>query len=362
MIYLDANATEPLRPEARREAMAAMGLANPSSIHQPGRAARKILEESRESVARYFNARPGDVIFTSGATEANALAVHALGAGRPVLVGATEHDAVRAAAPGASVVPVLADGTADLQALTGLLGKNPGALVCLMAANNETGVLHDIAAAADICMAHDALLHVDAVQAVGRCNWDWLGLGASSFAVSGHKFGGPMGAGGLVVSENRMVSPQLRGGGQEQGRRGGTPALPAIAGLAAALGGAYDAANIAVYRDEIEAFCVGLGAVVMGATAPRLPNTTCLALPGVRADTQLIALDMAGIAVSAGSACSSGKLASSHVLEAMGAGTLAGQSIRVSLPWNVTADVVPAFCRAYKAMAERALHGQAHCA
>jgi cysteine desulfurase len=362
MVYLDANATEPLRPEARQASMAAMELANPSSIHQPGRAARKILEESRESVARYFNAWPGDVIFTSGATEANALAVHALGAGRPVLVGATEHDAVRAAAPGCVVVPVLADGTADLQALTGLLSKNPGALVCMMAANNETGVLHDIAKVADICMAHDALLHVDAVQAVGRCNRDWLRLGAASFAVSGHKFGGPMGAGALVVSHNRAVSPQLRGGGQEQGRRGGTPALPAIAGLAAALGGAYDAANIAVYRDEIEAFCVGLGAVAMGAGAPRLPNTVCLALPGVRADTQLIALDMAGIAVSAGSACSSGKLASSHVLEAMGAGALAGQAIRVSLPWNVTADVVPTFCRAYKATAARALHGQAHCA
>ena len=362
MIYLDANATEPLRPEPRQAVVAAMELANPSSIHQPGREARKILEESRESVARYFNARPGDVIFTSGATEANALAIHALGSGRPVLVGATEHDAVRAPVPGAAVVPVLGDGTADLQALSGLLDKNPGALVCLMAANNETGVQHDIAAAADICVTHGALLHVDAVQAVGRCNQDWLGLGAASFAISGHKFGGPMGAGALVVSNNRMVSAQLRGGGQEQGRRGGTPALPAIAGLAAALGGAYDAVSIAAYRDEIEAFCVGLGAVAMGAGAPRLPNTTCLALPGMRADTQLIALDMAGIAVSAGSACSSGKLASSHVLEAMGAGALAGQAIRVSLPWNVTAEVVPAFCRAYKDIAARALHRQAHCA
>jgi cysteine desulfurase len=362
MIYLDANATEPLRPEAREAVVNAMDQGNPSSIHQAGRGARRVLEQSREAVARFFKAKPADVIFCSGATEANALAVHALGAGRKVLTGATEHDAVRAAAPGAEVVPVLTDGTVDLAALEALLVAHAPALVCLMAANNETGVLHDVAAAAALCNRHGALLHIDAVQAVGRCNLDWLGLGAASFALSGHKFGGPMGAGALVVSSGRAVAPLLRGGGQEQGRRGGTPALPAIAGLAAALGGAYDALRIAAYRDEIEAFCTGLGAVALGATAPRLPNTTCLALPGVRADTQLIALDMAKIAVSAGSACSSGKLAASHVLEAMGASALAGQAIRVSLPWNVTADVVPTFCTAYKAMADRALRGQARCA
>ncbi|HUW79983.1 MAG TPA: aminotransferase class V-fold PLP-dependent enzyme [Acidocella sp.] len=362
MIYLDANATEPLRPEARQAVAAALGLANPSSIHQAGRAARRVLEESREAVAGFFGARREDVIFCSGATEANALAVHALGAGRPVLFGATEHDAVRATAPHGKAVPVLTDGTADLKAMEALLAQAPGALVCLMAANNETGVLHDIAAAAEICARHGALLHVDAVQAVGRCNLPWLELGAASVAISGHKFGGPMGAGALVVSHGREISPDLRGGGQELGRRGGTPALPAIAGLAAALGGAYDALRITSYRDEIEAFCVGLGAVAIGASAPRLPNTACLALAGVRADTQLISLDMAGFAVSAGAACSSGKLAASHVLEAMGFSSLADQAIRMSLPWNATADVVPAFCRAYEVMAARALHGQAHCA
>ncbi|HQT46347.1 MAG TPA: aminotransferase class V-fold PLP-dependent enzyme [Acidocella sp.] len=355
MIYLDANATEPLRPHARAAACAAMGLANPSSIHQPGRAARKVLEEAREKVARYFAARPADVIFSSGATEANALAIHALGAGRKVLFGATEHDAVRAAAAGGAVIPVLTDGTVDLAGLEALLTQNPGALVCLMAANNETGVLHDISAAARLCAAHEALLHVDAVQAVGRCNQDWLALGVASFALSGHKLGGPMGAGALVVSAHREVRPLLPGGGQEQGRRGGTPALPAIAGLAAALGGAYDSMRIAAYRDEIEAFCVALGAVAVGAGAARLPNTTCLALPGVKADTQLIALDMAGIAASAGSACSSGKLAASHVLMAMGLEKLAGQAVRVSLPWDVQPETVAGFCRAYKAMTARAL-------
>ncbi|HTJ90189.1 MAG TPA: aminotransferase class V-fold PLP-dependent enzyme [Acidocella sp.] len=354
MLYLDANATEPLRPEAGQAAMAAMGLGNPSSIHAAGRAARRVLEDARETVARFFGAATKDVIFCSGATEANALAVHALGAGRTVLRGATEHDAIRAAASDAMIVPVDGNGQADLAALEALLvAQKTGALVCLMAANNETGVLHDIAAIGRICAVHGALLHVDAVQAVGRDNRDWFGLGAASISVSGHKFGAPMGAGALIVSAGRAVAPLLPGGGQEQGRRGGTPALPAIAGLAAALGAPYEGAKIATCRDEIEAFCIRLGGVALGAGAPRLPNTTCLALPGVRAETQLIALDMAGIAVSAGSACSSGKVAASHVLEAMGAGALAGQAIRVSLPWNVTDEAVPAFCAAYEKMHAR---------
>ena len=361
-MYLDANATEPLRPEAKAAAVAAMGLANPASVHGAGRAARKTMEDAREAVARCFNAQPGDVIFCSGATEANALAVHALGAGRAVFYGATEHDCVRAAAPEGAVIPVLPDGTLDLPALEGLLAGQPGALVCLMAANNETGVRHGMAAAAAVCARHGALLHVDAVQAAGRCREDWLGMGAASIAISGHKIGGPMGAGALVVSAGREIRPDLRGGGQELGRRGGTPALPAIAGMAAALGGGYEAARIAGYRDEIEAFCVRLGAVALGAGANRLVNTTCLALPEVKAQTQLIALDMAGVAVSAGSACSSGKVAQSHVLQAMGAGALAGQAIRVSLPWNAPPEVVAGFCRAYEAMAKRALHGRAGCA
>ncbi|MGP8026700.1 MAG: cysteine desulfurase family protein [Acidocella sp.] len=360
MLYLDANATEPVRPAAREAALAAMNtLGNPSSTHAAGRAARKLLEEARETVARHCGARPADVVFTSGATEANALAIHALGGGRAVLTGATEHDSVRAAAPGAVPVPVLETGTLDLAALETLLAMHADALVCLMAANNETGVLHDIAAAGRLCAAHGALLHVDAVQAIGRCNQDWLGLGAASFALSGHKFGGVMGAGALVTRRGLEIRPLTRGGGQELGRRGGTPALPAIAGLAVALGEPYEAGRIAACRDAMEAACVATGAVVMGAGAPRLPNTTCLALPGVRADTQLIALDMAGIAVSAGSACSSGKVTASHVLAAMGQGERVGQAIRVSLPWDVTEGAVETFTAAYAAMVKRTLRPQA---
>jgi cysteine desulfurase len=356
MLYLDANATEPLRPAASRAALAAMELdGNPSSVHAAGRAARLVLEDARESLAARLKARPQDIVFTSGATEANALAVHGLGAGRPILIGATEHDAIRAAAPDAVVIPVTEAGLVDLDVLDGLLAAHKGALVCLMAANNETGVCHDIAGAAAVCAAHGAILHVDAVQAAGRRTADWLAMGAASLAISGHKSGGPMGAGALLLAPGMETAPWLRGGGQERGRRGGTPALPAIAGMAAALEEPYDALRIAVYRDEIEAFCSALGAVVAGAAAPRLPNTVCLAMPGLRADTQLIALDLAGIAVSAGSACSSGKVAASHVLLAMGFGALAGCAIRVSLPWNVTAAAVPAFCAAYKKMLARAL-------
>lgn len=336
-------------------AMATAG--NPSSVHQAGRAARRVLEAARESLAAGFGARAQDVVFTSGATEANALAIHALGRGRAVLYGATEHDAVRAAAPGGVVVPVLANGMVDLAGLDGLLGVHPGALVCLMAANNETGVLHDIAVIAEICAAHGALLHVDAAQAAGRRREDWLGMGAASVAVSGHKAGGPLGAGALLLAPEfgEAVAPLLKGGGQERGWRGGTPGLPAIAGMAAALQEVGEQARIAEYRDDIAAFCVALGAVDVAAQAPRLGNTLCVALPGQRADTQVIALDMAGVAVSAGSACSSGKVATSHVLLAMGLGDLAGQAIRVSLPWNVSEADIAGFKQAYGAMVARIL-------
>jgi len=363
VLYLDANATEPLRPAARAAALAAMEAdGNPSSIHAIGRNARNIMESARETVARHCFARPADVIFTSGATEANALAIFALGRDRPILVGATEHDSIRATAPDAIILPVRPDGTIAPETLHEALAQNPGALLCLMAANNETGVLHDIEYAAKTCATHGALLHVDAVQVIGRCNRDWLGMGASSLSLSGHKFGGPMGAGALIVRQGIEITALTKGGGQEQGRRGGTPPLPAIAGLAAALGEAYDADRISAYRDEIEAFCINLGAIAPGATAPRLPNTTNLALPGVRAETQLIALDMAGFAVSAGSACSSGKLAASHVLTAMGYGDLAGQAIRVSLPWNMQAESVEKFTTAYAAMVKRALRRAEHSA
>jgi cysteine desulfurase len=350
MAYFDANATEPLRPEARAATWAALDLTgNPASVHAAGRAARRLLEDARTAIAARFDARAENVVFTSGGTEANMLAIAGLSPARRVVVGATEHDAVRAAAPGAEILPVDAYGAADLDALARMLA-GPPALVCLMLANNETGTLQPVADAAALCRRHGALLHVDAVQAAGRIGTSLTALGADSMALSSHKLGGPKGAGALLLASGREIAPVIRGGGQERGRRGGTPALPCIAGFAAAAG--LPCPDLRPMRDAAEAHAVRCGAIVLGGSS-RLPNTACLALPGVRADAQVIALDLAGVAVSAGAACSSGKVARSHVLDAMGAGVLAGEAIRVSLPWNAAWDDVQAFQHAYGIMSAR---------
>lgn len=352
-LYLDANASEPLRPEAREAALATMELVgNPSSVHADGRAARRVLEEARARVAARFGAAPRDVVFTSGGTEANALAIGSLARGRRVLAGATEHPAVLRAAAGAALLPVMADGTLDLEALERALAGGGPALVCLMVANNETGVLHQVAEAAAICRHHGARLHLDGVQAAGRTPLSLEALGADSMALSGHKMGGPKGAGALLLRPGAELLPLIAGGGQERGRRGGTEALPAIAGLGAAAAAAEPAAAFALsaLRDAIEA---GLGLPVAGRGAPRLPNTTCLVLPGIAAETQVIALDLEGVRVSAGAACSSGKVARSPVLEAMGLGEAAGQAIRVSLPWNAPPDSAARFLAAYRTVRER---------
>jgi cysteine desulfurase len=351
MIYLDANATEPLRPEARDAALQALDVVgNPSSIHSAGRQARKILESARRTVADCFGSSAENVVFTSGGTEANALAINGLAGRGPVLMGATEHDAVRFATPGGEwpTVPVLRSGQVDLGALADMLKHWAPSLVCLMLANNETGVLHPIAEAAVLCRAHGSFLHVDAVQAAGRMEATLARLGADSMAVSAHKLGGPKGAGALILAADSPLQGQMRGGGQERGRRGGTPALPAIAGFAAALMASHSGVHLTALRDKAEQAAISAGAIVCG-TGERLPNTTCLALPGRRADTQVITLDLSGIAVSAGAACSSGKVARSHVLEAMGLHDLAACAIRVSLPWNVTPDDIDGFIRAYTA-------------
>ncbi len=352
--YLDANASEPLRPQAYEavlEALRATG--NPSSVHREGRAARRILEDARETVATRFGALPERVVFTSGATEANAFALHALRGGRRLIVGATEHDSIRAHAPDAAVLAVDRRGVVELDVLESMLDEGP-ALVALMLANNETGTLQPVAEAAALCRRHGGILHVDTVQAAGRLPVDLGVLGAHSLALSSHKLGGPLGAGALLLTADAPAErPLIAGGGQERGWRGGTPALPAIAGFAAAAEALGDADRLAPMRDAIEEAAVREGAIVCGAGVARLANTTCLALPGVRADAQVIALDLDGIAVSAGAACSSGKVTASHVLTAMGLGMLAGQAIRVSLPWNAEADCVEAFADAYARMAAR---------
>jgi cysteine desulfurase len=230
-----------------------------------------------------------------------------------------------------------------------------------MLANNETGVIQPVAAAADLCRRYGAWLHVDAVQAAGRIPVSLSALGATSMAISSHKLGGPAGAGALLLAPDIVtLTPLIAGGGQERGRRGGTPAVPIIAGFAAAARVAHSHLHspsaLSDLRDQAEAASVAAGAIVCGEGAERLPNTTCLALPGIRADTQVMALDLAGIAVSAGAACSSGKIGSSHVLQAMGLGALAEQAIRVSLPWNVSSDDISAFANAYRDMVRRLAH------
>jgi cysteine desulfurase len=353
MVYLDANASEPLRPAARAALLAALEVTgNPSSVHTAGRAARRIMEAARDQLASRFGGRSQDVVFTSGATEANALAIHAVGTGRRVIAGTTEHDSIRSAAPDAVPLPVDREGIADLGRLAVLLSDGPPALVCLMLANNETGAIQPVAEAAALSRRHGALLHVDAAQAAGRIPVDLGALGAHSLALSSHKLGGPTGAGALVLApELSHIPPLIGGGGQERGRRGGTQPVAAIAGFGAAAAEARR--SLAPLRDLVESAAVAAGAIVCGGGAPRLDNTTCLALPGVRADAQVIALDLDGIAVSAGAACSSGKVTRSHVLAAMGLGPLAGQAIRVSLPWNATDADVATFAAVYPRMADR---------
>ncbi|TPW36260.1 cysteine desulfurase family protein [Oecophyllibacter saccharovorans] len=375
-VYLDANATEPLRPSARAALLKGLEMeGNPASVHAPGRQARALLEEARTRLAQAFGREADSVVFTSGGTEADSLAVHALGAvhGRRVILGATEHAALHGAARAEKVpteiLPVDRAGRPDPARLREMLGGGPPALVCVMAANNETGVVSPLAEIAAICREAGAQLHVDAVQAAGRLPWgsrDWNAdvLREASLAVSGHKMGGIMGAGALILPHDRPLMPLLPGGGQERGRRGGTPALPALLAMVAALAEsrAQDWQEIAGMRDELQARAVAAGALVAGvsseegageATTERLPNTLSLILPGVSGQTQLMLLDLAGFAVSAGSACSSGKVTSSPVLEAMGYGAQAGQAIRVSLPWNVKPGEVLAFGQAYVEMAQR---------
>jgi cysteine desulfurase len=361
--YLDANATQPLRPAAREAVFAAFEVTgNASSVHRAGRAARRILEDGRELISRCFGGQPENLVFTSGGTEADAMAIRALSRERRILVSAIEHDAIRFAAGEASVLPVGRDGVVDLDVLGGQLADGVASLVCLMLANNETGVIQPVEQAAAICRRHGALLHVDAVQAAGRMPVRLDRLGAHSIAISSHKLGGPAGVGGLLLAPDAPFAEALiGGGGQERGRRGGTSAVALIAGFAAAseASQADNLVSVAEMRNSAERAALACGAVLCGDPVRRLPNTTCLALPGAAAAVQVIALDLENIAVSAGAACSSGKVQTSHMLTAMGLGALAGEAIRVSLPWNVTPADIAVFAAAYERVAARLSPGLA---
>lgn len=344
LAYLDWNATAPLLPEARAamtEALAHAG--NPSSVHRAGRDAKKLLEAARARIAQRVGAPPDHVVFTSGGTEANNLALRGF-PDRRIIVSAIEHDSVLAAAGDAARLPVTGDGIADLDALDRMLAADSRpALVSLMLANNETGAIQPVAEAAAIAHRHGALLHCDAVQALGKISFNYSELNADLMTISAHKIGGPMGVGALIASPALALRPAQSGGGQERGRRAGTENLPGIAGFAAACEVAGDMGAVAAHRDAIERRLLSIApdARIHALGAPRLPNTTNISITCVISSTQVMALDLAGVMVSAGSACSSGKVRRSHVLDAMGVPPdLAECAIRISIgPGTTDSDI-----------------------
>jgi cysteine desulfurase len=369
-VYLDWNATTPLRPEAREAMAAAWELAgNPSSVHAEGRQVRKLVEEARASIAVAVGALPRNIVFTSGGTEANALALTPglrRYQGRPVerlLVSAIEHASVlsggRFPAQAIGTVGVTGLGLLDLDRLRVMLEGGPPALVSVMLANNETGAIQPVAEAGEIVHAAGGFLHVDAIQAFGKIPFDINAMTADLVTLSAHKIGGPKGVGALVLADGVLgLEPLLRGGGQELGRRAGTENVAGIAGFGAAVKAAMgavegDAIRLERLRNRLES---GLrqtpDVVVFAENVPRLPNTTLFTVPGLKAETAVIGFDLSGIAVSSGSACSSGKVQPSHVLEAMGFGPeLARGAVRLSLGWSTSPADVDCCLEAWRKLA-----------
>ena len=369
-VYLDWNATTPLRPEAREAMAAAWDLSgNPSSVHAEGRRARRLVEEARAAVAAAVGAQPRNVVFTSGGTEANALALTPglrRASGLPVqrlVVSAIEHASVlaggRFSAGAIRAVGVTSSGLVDLDRLRTILESGAPALVSVMLANNETGVVQPIAEVAEMVRANGGLLHVDAIQAFGKIRFDINDMHADLVTVSAHKIGGPKGAGALILGEGLLgFEPLLRGGGQELGHRAGTENVAGIAGFGAAARAAMDAlegeaVRLESLRNRLES---GLrhtpNVIVFSDDVPRLPNTTLFTVPGLRAETAVIGFDLAGIAVSSGSACSSGKVQPSHVLQAMGFGPeLAQGAVRLSLGWSTSSAEIDRCLEAWRKLA-----------
>jgi cysteine desulfurase len=373
-VYLDWNATTPLGPEARQAMAAAWDLlGNPSSVHAEGRQARRLVEGAREAVAEAVGAQARNVVFTSSGTEANALALTPglrRGAGARVqrlLVSAIEHASVLAGGrfqPDAiRKLRVNSMGQVDLDYLRSLVAGDAPALVSIMAANNETGALQPVREAAEIVHQAGGLLHIDAIQALGRIPYDINEIGVDLATLSAHKIGGPKGVGALVLADGiEGIDPILRGGGQEFGRRAGTENVAGIAGFGAAVEAAVarrdvNADRLETLRNRLE---TGLREtpelIIFSNEAPRLPNTTLFTVPGLRAETAVIGFDLAGIAVSSGSACSSGKVQPSHVLEAMGfSKSLSQGAVRLSLGWSTTEAEIDCCLKAWRKLADTLL-------
>ena len=378
--YFDWNATTPLRPQAREallEALAASG--NPSSVHAEGRAARNLVEHARVQVAALIGAQPANVFFTSGGTEANMAAltpaIETAGDKRPrdrLLMSAIEHSSVRTGGrfPREAIedIRVTSEGRVDLPALAEAVGRSSRPLVSLMLANNETGVIQPVAEAASIVRAAGGLLHVDAIQAVGRIRCDIGEMGADLVTLSAHKIGGPKGVGALVRRSDdiHLTEPLIRGGGQERGFRAGTENVAGIAAFGAAAAAARDAraaeaARMVALRDRLESGLKAISptVVIFGETAERLPNTTLFTVEGMKAETAVIAFDLEGIAVSSGAACSSGKVQPSHVLAAMGISpALLRGAVRVSLGWTTEEADIERFLAAWRKLASALSKGR----
>jgi cysteine desulfurase len=380
--YLDWNATAPMREEAKAAFTAAISLAgNPSSVHAEGRAARALIEAAREEVATLVGTLPGNVVFTSSGTEANMLAltpaIETADEKRPrtrLFISAIEHLSVRGGGrfprDATEEVPVGPDGRLDLAALARAIANTPRPLVSLMLANNETGIVQPVAAAAAIVHEAGGLLHVDAVQAIGRIACDMTVLDADLLTLSAHKIGGAKGVGALVRAREDVHFPEplLRGGGQERGLRAGTENIAGIAAFGAAAAAARvrresESAHMAALRNRMEVglLAIASDAVVFGREGgvDRLPNTSLFALAGIKAETAVIAFDLEGVAVSSGAACSSGKVQPSHVLAAMGVSpTLLRGAVRVSLGWSTTEADVEKFLSAWTKLASALSMGQ----
>ena len=371
--YLDHNATTPLRPEARVAFLGGLDLlGNASSVHAEGRAVRARIEMARDDLAAFVGTAAKNVIFTSGATEALNLVLtpsleiagHGTGPFESLLIGGAEHACVlsghRFPSEAVEILPLVGDGCLDLAALAVTLERLSGrrVMLALQAANNETGVIQPVAAAAAMVHAAGGVVICDAVQAAGRIACDFATLNADALAISAHKFGGPQGIGALCFAPGayHIRNMMVRGGGQERGLRAGTENVAAIMGFAAAAKAVVSdradlAERLSTFRDGLERDIAQIApdVVVFGALAPRLPNTSNFAVPGIEAQVLLMALDMEGVAVSSGSACSSGKVRRSHVLEAMGVSAqLAQGAIRVSLGWNSRAEDLALFEAAFE--------------
>ncbi|MCJ9702915.1 cysteine desulfurase family protein [Bradyrhizobium sp. SHOUNA76] len=375
-VYLDWNATTPLRAEARRAMVAAWDLVgNPSSVHAEGREARRLVEEARATLAAAVGGLPRNVVFTSAGTEANALALSP-GLRRPtggpverLLVSAVEHASVlaggRFATDKIGLIPVLRSGVVDLDHLRSLLGEGPPALVSVMAANNETGAVQPVAEVARIVHEAGGLLHVDAIQAFAKIPFEINAMGVDLATFSAHKIGGPKGVGALVVAEGLAgLEPLLRGGGQELNRRAGTENVAGIAGFGAAVKVALqtlreDTEQMATLRNRLENGIRGIaGATIFSEEIERLPNTVLFTAPGLKAETAVIGFDLEGVAVSSGSACSSGKVQPSHVLSAMGYDPAVAQgAVRLSLGWSTEPEDINRALEAWRKLGNTLLRG-----